>query len=44
MKTLFPNSSVSSNANIPSENIELQKEDRLGRYEFDVSFQYTLRC
>jgi hypothetical protein len=42
LKTLFPDSPISSNAVIPSENISMEKEDRLSVYEFDVSFLISL--
>jgi hypothetical protein len=38
LKGLFPNSSISSNTVIPSQDIIMKEQDRLRVFEFDVSF------
>jgi hypothetical protein len=38
LKTLLPGSPILSNAVIPSKEMIIEEEDRLGFYEFDVSF------
>jgi hypothetical protein len=38
VKRLLPETPISSNTSIPSDNIKLAEEERLRVYEFDVSF------
>jgi hypothetical protein len=38
LKSLLPDTSISSNAIIPSDSVPIEEEDRLQYYEYDVSF------
>jgi hypothetical protein len=38
LKTLLPDTPISTNTIIPEENITLEEQDRLKHYEFNVSF------